>query len=230
MDKIKILLTGGSGTLGKELLKIYDKQNYIFYSPSSSEMNVVNLQECIEYFNKENFDIVVHAAAYTDTKKSQSEFIKVTETNVIGTFNILKCCEEKNIKMVYISTDHVFDGKKGGYCIYDPLNPITNYAKTKTAGEIIVSMYPNSLIIRTSFFGYEFPYDSAFVDQKSTKDYIDIMAPKILDEILSKKIGISHVKSKKRTMYEIAKNRNKNIKKAYRKDSSYVTLEDTSLL
>lgn len=201
-----ILLTGGSGTLGKELLKLLDNK-YKIYAPSSSELDIKDFISCKEWFEIYRPNLVIHAAAYTDVKASEENYIKSINTNIVGTCNIINCCDSHNTKLVYISTDYVFDGKKGNYLIHDSINPLTKYAKSKAAGELAVRMYPNSLVIRTSFYGHTFPYDKAFVDQWSSKDYIDIIAPKILSASLSDKKGIIHVSSKKRTIYEIAKQR-----------------------
>ena len=103
--------------------------------------------------------------------------------NVLGTLNVLKSCKDLGKKLVFISTDYVFDGEKGNYTIDDPINPLSKYAKTKAAAELLVRTYENSLVIRTSFFGYDFPYEAAFVDQWSSKDYVDIIAPKVMEEI-----------------------------------------------
>jgi dTDP-4-dehydrorhamnose reductase len=163
-------------------------------------------------------------------KKSEIEVIKCMETNVVGTFNIIKSINENNIKLVHISTEHVFDGEKGDYTTNDLINPITKYAKSKAAAEIIATMYSNSLIIRTSFYSHTFPYEKAFTDQWTTKDYIDIIAPKILKLALSDKKGIHHCCSKKRTIYDIAKIRNPNVKPFSRAEINFPTPKDTSLI
>ena len=162
--------------------------------------------------------------------------LKITKealyTNVVGTVNILNSCMIKDARLCFISTDHVFDGEKGNYKKEDLVNPLSKYAKTKAAAELAVRTYENSLVIRTSFFGKNFPYEKAFTDQWSSKDYIDVMAPKILKECLSQKRGIIHVFSKKRTLYEIAKMRNKDIQKTSIKNfKNHLPIPiDTSLL
>lgn len=211
MGKINVLLTGGSGTLGKELIKIYDKDNFNFSYPSSSELNITKVEDCENAYLKFKPDIVIHAAAYTNTKKAEEEYVKCADINVCGTINMLKYSILSNCKFVYISTDYVFDGTKGNYSVNDYINPISKYSKTKAAAELIVKLYEKSLIIRTSFYGYDFPYDNAYLDQWSSKDYINILAPKILNECLSDKVGIIHCGSKRRSIYEIAKQTKSNV-------------------
>lgn len=207
----KILLTGASGLLGSNLKELLLKQNTIL-TPSSKDMNICSPKEVKEYFDKnQGIDLVIHCAAYTDVKKAQKDFIRCADTNIVGTFNILQSCADKNIKMVFISTDAVFNGKKGFYKITDLLDPVSNYAKTKTAAELLVRTYENSLIVRTSFFGKQFPYEKAFTNQWTSKDYIDVMAPKIYEKVISNKRGIVHVFSKRRSLYELALMRKKNV-------------------
>ena len=150
--------------------------------------------------------------------------------NVLGTLNVLKSCRDLGKKLVFISTDYVFDGEKGNYTTDDPINPLSKYAKTKAAAELLVRTYENSLVIRTSFFGYDFPYEAAFVDQWSSKDYVDIIAPKVLEEILSDKRGVVHVGNNRQTIYDIAKDRSENITQTTRSTVYVQVPKDTSFV
>lgn len=222
----KILLTGGSGTLGTELKRL--KPDLL--CPSSKELDITKKENVEKYIIENNPDLIIHAAAYTNVSKAETDFEKAIDVNINGTYNLLKSCIHNGIKIIYISTDYVFDGEKGNYTIEDPVNPLTKYAKSKTAAELMVRMYENSLVIRTSFYNYTFPYEYAFIDQWSSKDYIDVIAPKIIKHILSDELGIIHCVSKRRTIYEIAKERNPNIKKATRKSFDFPIPKDTSLI
>lgn len=230
----RVLITGATGLLGKNILSIIDKGKYEVLSPSSLQMNVKDIQSVKRYFENNNIDICIHSAALTNVGNIEKD-IKITQeaiyTNSVGTANILMCCMENDTKMVYISTDHVFDGKKGNYTKEDKINPLSKYAKTKAAGELLVRTYQNSLVIRTSFFGEKFPYEKAFIDQWSSKDYIDVMAPKILQACLSTSVGIKHVYSERRTLHEIATYRGDKVEKIKMSDlgSSIPRPTDTSL-
>lgn len=226
---MKILITGGSGTLGKELIKLLKSTNHVVLSPSSYELNITDYAACIEWFDLYKPDLVIHSAAYTDVKETEKNVSKSIRTNIIGTCNIILACERHDLKLVHISTDHVFDGKKGNYSITDAINPVTKYAKSKGAAELAARMYDKSLIIRTSFFTHDFPYEKAFVDQWSSKDYVDIIAPKVLEAALSQKLGIVHCASERRTLFEIAKCRKENVQPIRRKDIKFPTPKDTSL-
>ena len=83
-------------------------------------------------------------------------------------------------------------------------------------------------MIRTSFFGYEFPYEKAFIDQWSSKDYVDIIAPMVLKEIINNNKGITHIGSDRKTLYEIAKTRNPNVVPMSHRESGFAIPKDTS--
>ncbi len=223
-DKL-IFLTGGSGRLGTEL-KVLKPE---IIAPTSEECNILSLEDLERNIDNIRPAIFVHAAAYTDVVGAEHDPSDCIEINVTGTNNILKICRERGIKLVYISTDYVFDGEKGNYRTTDPINPLTNYAKTKAAGELIVRTYSNHLIIRTSFFGYDFPYEKAPTDQWSTKDYVDIIAPKVLYAINHGNTGILHVGSQKRSTYEIARERKPDVQKIKIQDLNTPIPRDISL-
>jgi dTDP-4-dehydrorhamnose reductase len=208
---MKIFLTGGSGLLGKELIKSLKQEHDVCY-PSSTECDIKDKEKVNSYFERNKFDLCIHCAAFISIAGCEKEIEKAIETNVVGTCNITQACIKSNTKLVYISTTHVFDGSQGHYTITDAINPIGKYAKSKAAGELVARMYENSLVIRTEFYGKEFPYEAAFTDRWASKDYIDIIAPKILMACLSAKKGIKHVGSKRRSLYEIAIQRKPEVK------------------
>lgn len=221
----KILFTGGSGTLGKEISALNPDLLY----PSSKELDITNTEAVRAYFESNDLSLVVHAAAFTNVPLAETEALTAIEVNVVGTYNLLSECMKRKIKFVFISTDYVFDGEKGDYTVGDPINPLTNYAMSKASAELMVRMYDNSLIIRTSFFPRMFPYDKATIDQWTTKDYVDLIAPKILSLCLSDKLGVAHCGHDKRTIFHIAKVRKPDVKMVKRGDLGHKIPKDTSL-
>lgn len=207
---LRALLTGGSGTLGTELKKL-SGDDIEFYSPSSTECNILNREQIEICFKKKHFDLVVHCAAATNVTEIEKSPLGALETNVIGTINLVRECMRHNKKIIFISTDYVFDGDRGNYSINEPINPLSKYAKTKASAELAVRTYDNSLVIRTSFYGHEFPYEKAFIDQWTSKDYVDVIAPKVLGAIRSDKMGIVHIGSPRRSVYEIALERREDV-------------------
>lgn len=206
----KVLLTGGTGKLGT-FIKNNINKNYEIISPTSSEMNLLDREKINFIFNKNKPDIVLHCAAFTDVKNAEVNYLKAINVNVVGTLNVLEPSVKNKIDFIYISTDAVFDGKDGNYKPSDCLNPQNKYSKTKAAAELMVRTYEKSVTIRTSFFEHHFPYDIAFYDQYTSKDYLDIIGPKILNTIYNYQYGIYHIGSKRRSVLQIAQERKKDV-------------------
>ena len=227
---MRIFITGGSGLLGKELIKNLQAEHTLYY-PTHEECDIENRESLRKHIEDFKPNILIHCAAFISIGFSEKDPSKAIDTNVIGTCNVVQECARNYIKLVYISTTHVFDGKKGKYTTDDYINPLGNYAKTKAAGELVVRTYKNSLSIRTEFFSHEFPYPAAFADRWASKDYVDVLAPKIASICVSNKKGICNVGSKRKTLYAIAKKRKKDVKKIFVKDfkQNVPILIDTSL-
>ena len=226
----KVFLTGGSGTLGKELIKNSQGFGIEFIAPSSVECDITNLHSVYNNLSDFQGTVVVHAAAATDVKRIESNPLTAMKINVEGTINLIENCFRFNKKLIFISTDYVFDGEKGNYTTDDRVNPVSKYAKTKTAAEFLVRTMDECLVIRTSFFGHDFPYDKAAVDQWSTKDYVDVIAPLILERVLTNETGIIHVGTKKSTTYEKATRRKPDVEKVLLKNLGFAIPRDISLI
>ena len=203
MEK-KILITGGSGLLGSELKKLIPQELF----PTSKEFNITNYYQMDRYIKEKNPCQILHCAALTSPPRVEEDPIKAIEVNIIGTSYLTQICSKHNIRLVYISTDYVFDGLKGCYKETDPVNPINKYAWSKLGGETAVRMYNNSLIIRLSFGPKEFPYPAAFTDQWTSRERVDNAARKIIRLLKSKETGIIHIGSKAQSVYNYAKELN----------------------
>jgi dTDP-4-dehydrorhamnose reductase len=158
----KILITGGSGMVGYNLLRNYHKKFELFslYNKNISDFDgITHIQ--VDITDKKqvlglkdiNPDIIIHCAALTKISKCENNSELANDINVKGTSNIRDLAHTVNAKLVYISTDAVFDGGKGNYSEKDITNPKTVYGKTKLMGEKVCLEYPNSLVIRTNVFG-----------------------------------------------------------------------------
>ena len=140
---------------------------------------------------------------------------KSIDLNIIGTANLVKICSERNIKIIFFSTNYVYPGKKGNYKEHDPLLPWNNYGWSKLGGECAVQMYKNSLILRSCMTEKPFVHKSAFANVKTNFIYHDDFI-KIFLKILNK-TGIFNIGGKAQTVYQFAKNGNKNVKKIFSK-------------
>ncbi len=148
---MKILITGGKGLVGKNLEEKL-KEKFNVFAFGKNELNVEEKEKVIDKVNEIKPDIVIHCAAFSNVDGCEVEREKAYKINSFGTQNIAIACEEIKSKLIYISTDFVFDGKKGTpYSEIDMPNPINHYGKTKLLGEYYVShILRNFIIIRTS--------------------------------------------------------------------------------
>jgi len=216
---MKILLFGASGTLGKELQKLQPDM----ICPTKSEVDIRNEKEVRYFIKSHSPDIVINAAAILENSN------KTINVNVIGAANVALACIEDNIRLVFVSTDYVYKGDKGNYSEEDELFPFNIYAWSKLAGECSARGVQNHLIIRTSFGPSKFPYSYAFDDKFASKDYVDIIAPLILEASLSELTGVLNLGTEKKTLFEYAKQRNPDVLPIKITDSSFSSPKNTSL-
>lgn len=152
--EIKILVIGSQGFLGKKFTSIL-KDTFI---TCGIDMNVDirDKARLRKYFEKIQPDIVIHTAGMTDVLECEQCKKEAWKTNVQGTRNIAMLCKEYDAKLVYISTDYIFDGKKGGYTERSIPRPINEYGRTKLMAEKIIKQNLNDFIIcrTSSFYGF----------------------------------------------------------------------------
>lgn len=226
----QILFTGGSGLLGSELQKLFS--NAVF--PIKSQFDVENIWIMKEYISKNNLNIskLVHMAAFISPPVVEKNPLLALNVNIVGTANVVRLCAQLGCKLIYISTDYVFNGEKGNYSEEDPMYPVNKYSWSKLGGECAVRLYDNHVIIRTTFGPNEHPYDKAPDDQLTSREKISIIAPKIAKVIESDFTGTIHVGHPvARTVYDYAVeiSPSKNISRMKREDMNISTPRDTSL-
>ena len=222
---MQILLTGGSGLLGTELLKLESD----LLAPSHEELDITDAAAVADYVAGHQPDIILHAAAITSNREVEANPTVAKNVNVDGTANLAKSCDGTRIRFVYLSTDYVYKGDRGNYSETDAVDPFNSYASSKLAGEEVVRLVPNHLIIRASFGASEFAYPDAFSDKWSSKEYVDEIAPGILQAARSPLTGILNMGGERRSMYEYAFERNPAVNKIERRDSAHKSPVDTSL-
>ena len=158
---MKILIIGKNGQLGRSIQKVVSSKQlndeYIF--TSRHNLNLESLDNISKYFNNNHFDIIVNCAAYTSVDSCETEIELANKVNNIAVQKIAKISNVKNIKLIHISTDYVFDGNsKKPYVENDQVNPINIYGKTKLAGENAIQeiMPRNAIVLRTSWLYSEY--------------------------------------------------------------------------
>ncbi|MFH0702660.1 MAG: dTDP-4-dehydrorhamnose reductase [bacterium] len=150
----KILITGAKGMLGQDLTEILAQQDFIISFPTDIDtLDIIDEKALTDYFDNNNFDMVIHAAAYTDVDGAESNQDKAFLINYKGTENLARQTARINIPIVYISTDYVFDGTKNfPYEPDDKPNPINIYGLSKLKGEEAIQKFNQKYYIaRTSW-------------------------------------------------------------------------------
>ncbi|MGX6980162.1 dTDP-4-dehydrorhamnose reductase [Vagococcus elongatus] len=180
-----ILLTGGNGQLGTELRHYLDEKNIPYYSTDAQEMDITDLDATLALVKQIQPDIIYHCAAYTAVDKAEDEGKQLNEkVNVDGTKNVALAAKSVGAKLVYLSTDYVFDGTKefGEYSEDDPLNPQNEYGRAKLLGEqAVAEILDNYYIIRTSWVYGEYGNNFVYTMQRLAKerDFLTVVADQV---------------------------------------------------
>ena len=205
-----ILVTGAEGRFAQILKRDNTKLN--LYFASKRQCNILDVNSIKKIVNKIKPKIILHTAGLSRPMKLHETNIKKSiDLNIIGTANITKICEEKNIKLIYFSTGYVYEGTKGNYRETDPLKPFNNYGISKLGGECSVLMYKNSLILRITMTEKPFLHKNAYTNLKSNFMFHEDLV-KILPKIISLK-GILNIGGKTQSVYNFAKKYNLKVKK-----------------
>ncbi|MDP4266482.1 MAG: dTDP-4-dehydrorhamnose reductase [Bacteroidota bacterium] len=151
---MRILVTGCNGQLGNEIKVLsnqYKSFNFIF--SDINELDITNRKSLYTFIENNSIDFIINCAAYTNVNKAENEVEFAYLINETAVGYLAQISSEKNIRLIQVSTDYVFDGNH--YLPYkedDITNPLSIYGKTKLAGEKkILSSTNKAIIIRTSW-------------------------------------------------------------------------------
>ncbi len=150
---IKVLVTGVNGQLGYDVVKRLNELGIENLGVDIDDFDITNKQQTEEFILNYKPDVVLHCAAYTAVDKAEDKKDKCYAINVDGTRNIAEACVKIDAKMVYISTDYVFDGEgKKPHLEDKDTNPVNYYGYSKEQGEEVVrELLDKYFIIRTSW-------------------------------------------------------------------------------
>lgn len=148
---MKIFLIGKNGQLGYEIDKLSRKLRNDTFSFGQADLNILDHSFVRDKISEIMPDVVINTAAYHVVPDCEKYPDKAFLVNTIAQKNLADICREKGIRLVYYSTDKVFDGKKRRpYREDDMANPIQIYGLSKLAGELVTLNYnPQSIVIRT---------------------------------------------------------------------------------
>ncbi|MFZ7131016.1 MAG: dTDP-4-dehydrorhamnose reductase [Eubacteriales bacterium] len=147
------MVTGVNGQLGHDVMVQLKEMNFDVIAPRSDEFDLTDKNQVKNYIAKENLDVIIHCAAYTAVDKAEDEKDLCYLVNVEGTRAIAEAAAEINAKLVYVSTDYVFDGLgQEPHSEEKEPNPINYYGYTKEQGEkIIRELIDKHFVVRTSW-------------------------------------------------------------------------------
>ena len=209
----RYLVTGCKGQLGYDVVRELNKRGiYDILALDVDDMDITDREFVRKTIMEYKPEYVIHCAAYTNVDKAEIEPDIARKINYNGTKNIADACEEVDAKLVYISTDYVFDGTIDKDDTYKPrahTNPLNVYGKTKREGELAALRNPKTFIARTAWvFGLNGndnfvdtmlklseKYDEIKVvdDQIGSPTYTVDLARAICDLIETDKYGIYHI-------------------------------------
>ena len=204
-----ILVTGASGQLGHDVVEELKHRGLAYDAPTSAEMDITDQDSVMEWILKSCPSAVIHCAAYTAVDKAEDEADRCYLINAEGTRNVARACLDVGAKMVYISTDYVFDGSGSApWETGDQTGPLNVYGESKLAGERLVrTTLDEYFIVRISWvfgkngnnfvktmlhLGESRDVLNVVADQWGAPTYTKDLAPLLCDMIQTEKYGIYH--------------------------------------
>lgn len=148
-----ILVTGANGQLGGDVCRILKSQNKDFIPTDADTLDITDENGVKAFFETHCIDAVIHCAAYTAVDKAEDEREKCFLINEAGTQNLALCAEAKGAKMLYVSTDYVFNGEgQTPFDVNDPKGPLNVYGESKLKGEkAVLENCKRAFVVRTSW-------------------------------------------------------------------------------
>lgn len=170
---MRVLITGGTGLLGKALIEMVDNSNYEIIATYSGDYNMndtgqikykkLDVRDIDGYnglFREFKPEVVVHAAGIGSPDYAEKNKEETWAINVGGTQNILNNCERHDSRFIYVSSNGIYDGNKAPYSENDKAEPINYYGKIKLDGERITkrAMVPYAIIRPILMYGWNHPF------------------------------------------------------------------------
>jgi len=212
-----ILLLGGSGRLGSNIIK--SKLFINIKYPSKKTLNILNKKKIKEFLIKNNIDLILHCAGIARVKECEKNKKNAFRINVNGTKNIVNSIIEiqkknnKTIKLVFISSDAVYPSVKGNYKENDKLKSYNYYGLTKIKGEKLVKKVKKYIIIRTRFFDKKkIPFNYSATNIYNSGLELSVFVKYMQKLIRRKFCGIINVGGPKISDYKKYKKYKKNLK------------------
>ncbi|MEK3772669.1 dTDP-4-dehydrorhamnose reductase [Paenibacillus sp. FSL R5-0887] len=219
---MRVLVTGSAGQLGQDILFLLKQHGYEVMGCDRQEMDITDLEQTKAVIGGYVPDAVIHCAAHTAVDAAETDIDIAYLINATGSRNVALAAEKVGAKLVYISTDYVFNGLGSNpYHEYDNTDPQSIYGKSKRAGEMLVqSLSSKYFIVRTSWvygkygnnfvktmlkLGQEKPLLQVVDDQKGSPTYTVDLARFLTELIQTEKYGVYHASNTEScTWYEFS--------------------------
>ena len=149
-----ILVTGANGQLGSEIKNLSSEYNYNFFFTDRDSLDITDEKDIKKFIETNDINTIINCAAYTAVDKAEEDAVNADRINHLAVKYLAEISKDKNIKLVHVSTDYVFDGTNHKpYSENDSTHPNGVYGRTKLDGEkSMQEISPdNSIIIRTSW-------------------------------------------------------------------------------
>lgn len=148
MDDSKFLITGANGQLGLALQAQFPNAR-----ATDSKALDISRWDQVSTFDFGNINVIINAAAYTnvDGAETPEGRLDAWKVNATGVANLVRVAHEKNILLIHLSTDYVFDGTKNPHKEDELLSPLNVYGASKAAGEMALAVWPRHYLLRTSW-------------------------------------------------------------------------------
>lgn len=206
---MKVLVTGAKGQLGSDTILCLQERNIPCLGIDRNDFDLTDAKQTEEFLTDYHPDAVIHCAAYTKVDQAEDEPELCHRINAKATETVAKVCKTLGAKMLYISTDYIFDGTKPvAYNPDDIAAPISVYGRTKYEGELAVrTQIKQAFIVRISWvfgkngnnfvktmlrLGKEHKEVRVVEDQIGSPTYTKDLAPLLCDMIATKQYGIYH--------------------------------------
>lgn len=208
---MRILIIGGSGVLGTELIQQLTplKDEIRWDAPSHDELDICDPDSLDTWLQDKWYDTIVLSVGEKDQQAIESDSHAALQSNIIGVANVVSAMQRNKCqaRLAYISTGYVYKGDKSYHKENDGVFPCNKYAWSKLSGECAVRMLDENrhLIIRCEFSKAPWHKNYAFIDQYTSREELEITAHKICRLVLKRATGTYNIGGRKKSVYQYAK-------------------------
>lgn len=174
---LKLWLVGSESQVGKAILSVLDPMELEVFCTDKEELDITETENVLSYGEINRPDVIINCAAITDTKACNANPELAYRVNALGARNLSLVARKHNAKIVQLSTDDVFDGKKETpYTEFDDTNPLSVYGRSKRAGENYVKEFTHKhFIIRSTWvYGEGKNFVNALLQSAETETEVSI--------------------------------------------------------